>query len=557
MKPAELFHASSVMALGTVISRVTGFIRNILAVALLGTALLADTYNVANTMPNILYNLLVGGALTAIFVPQLIRSFSDADGGQAFASKLVTTISSFLLLLVVVGVIFAPILVRIYAPEYSTKGFESEFHLAVAFTRYCLPQIFFLGLFTMLGQVANARGSFAPLMWAPIVNNLIVIGIFSGVLINAPHLSTHSITSAQIQLLGWGTTLGVVVQALILIPVVKRTGVTLRLAFGVSGLGKSFSLAGWTLVYVLISQLGYLVTVNVSTSAAVLAAKKGIATGVGYTPFGNAYLIMMLPYSIVTISILTALLPHLSKLAIEKKSDEVRDQLIRAIKMVGVLTVPAGVAFMLFGPMITRVLYFGISKEDSIYMGNVLAAFGLGLVAFSINLILIRGFNAFEDTKTQVLSILLINIISVALSYLSLALLPSKWVTVGLGLAFSVSYIIGLFYTLRLLVRHTGPIHISDFLGQHTRLFFASLLAMLPLFAVSQYFSWVDANSGALARMAELGLILVVGFVGYFMIASRIGVSEISNTGELVRSQWTRAVGSRKKRPSKPRNHRE
>lgn len=550
MKPNDLLHASSVMAVGTIISRITGFIRNILAAAVLGTALLADTYNVANTMPNILYNLLVGGALTAIFVPQLIRSFSDADGGHAFASKLVTTISTVLLALVIVGVIFAPLLVRFYAPEYATKGFENEYHLAIAFTRYCLPQIFFLGLFTMLGQVANARGSFAPLMWAPILNNLVVIGVFITLLIDFPHLSTKTITSGQTQFLGWGTTLGVVIQALILIPVVKRTGISLRPKFGLQGLGKSFSLAGWTLVYVLISQLGYWVTVRISTSAAVQSAKEGVKTGVGFTPFGNAYLIMMLPYSIVTISLVTALLPHLSKLAIEKKSEEVREQLIRAIKMVGVLTVPAGVAFMLFGPLITRVLYVGVGKADAIYVGQVLAAFGLGLVAFSINIILIRGFNAFEDTKTQVPSILLINVIAVGLSYLSLILLPSKWVTVGLGLAFSVSYIIGLFYTLALLVRHTGRIHIRDFIGQHTRLFIAALLALLPLFAISQYFSWANANSGAVIRLGELSLIMVVGFTGYFFVARRIGVSEISLSSELMRTQFQRVFRSRRKPPS-------
>lgn len=552
MKPNELLHASSVMAVGTIISRITGFIRNILAAAVLGTALLADTYNVANTMPNILYNLLVGGALTAIFVPQLIRSFTDADGGHAFASKLVTTISTVLLLLVVIGVIFAPALVRIYAPEFATKGFENEFHLAVAFTRYCLPQIFFLGLFTMLGQVANARGSFAPLMWAPIINNLIVIGVFVAVLISTPDLSANNITSSQTQFLGWGTTLGVVIQALILIPVVRRTGISLHPKFGLEGLGKSFSLAGWTLIYVLISQLGYLVTVNVSTSAAVRTAKEGVQTGVGFTPFGNAYLIMMLPYSIVTISIVTALLPHLSKLAIEKKREEVRDQLIRAIRMVGVLTIPAAVAFMLFGPMITRVLYVGISKADAIYVGQVLAAFGLGLVAFSINIILIRGFNAFEDTKTQVPSILLINVIAVALSYLSLVLLPSQWVTVGLGVAFSVSYIVGLFYTLVLLDRHTGRIRIGDFLGQHARLFIASLLAMSPLFAASQYFSWVNSDSGALVRLGELALIIVLGFTGYFFVARKIGVSEISISGELLKTQFHRSFRSRGQSGNKP-----
>ena len=296
MKNNELFRASGIMAIGTILSRITGFARALLAVAVLGTALLADTFNVANTMPNILYNLLVGGALTAIFVPQLVRSFEDQDGGHGFASRLVTTISLILLVLVAVGVIFAPALVRLYAPEFSTPGFETEQEIAVAFTRYCLPQIFFLGLFTMLGQVANARGSFAPLMWAPIANNLVVIVVFAAVLITERSLALGTITDLQVQILGWGTTLGVVVQALILIPVVKRSGIHIRPMFGLGGLGKSFGLAGWTLIYVLISQLGYLVTVNVATSAAVRSAQAGITTGVGFTPFTSAYYIMLLPY---------------------------------------------------------------------------------------------------------------------------------------------------------------------------------------------------------------------------------------------------------------------
>ena len=551
MKPAELFHASSIMALGTIFSRITGFIRSVLAVAVLGTALLADTYNVANTLPYILYNLLVGGALTAIFVPQLIRSFDDDDGGHAFASRLVTTISAILLLLVAIGVFFAPTLVRIYAPEFSTQGFETEFRLAVAFTRYCLPQIFFLGLFTMLGQVANSRGSFAPLMWAPIANNLVVILIFSLVLISAPDLALGSISSTQTQVLGWGTTLGVVIQALILIPVVKRTGISLRFKFGWQGLGKSFSLAGWTLVYVLISQLGYLVTVNVSTSAAVRSSQEGLSTGVGYTPFSNAYLVMMLPYSIITISIITALLPHLSKLAIEKRPTEVRDQLIRAIKMVGVVTVPSSVAFLLFGPIITKVLFVGIDYKDSTYIGYVLSALGIGLVTFSINLILIRGFNAFEDTRTQVLSILLINLISVALSYLFLNTLKSEWITIGLGFAFSVSYIIGLFLTLALLTRHTGKISIHDFFGQHFKLYLASFLAMAPIFLLSQYFGWVDSDSTPIIRLAELALVLIATPIAYFFIARRMKVDEISITVELVKVQVARATSSRRKSRNK------
>ena len=529
------------MAIGTILSRITGFIRALLAVAVLGTALLADTYNVANTMPNILYNLLVGGALTAIFVPQLIRSFGDADGGDGFASRLVTTISGILLVLVGVGVIFAPGLVRIYAPEFSTPGFEVEREIAIAFTRYCLPQIFFLGLFTMLGQVANSRGSFAPLMWAPIANNLVVIAVFAGILLFQQTITIDSITDSQVQILGWGTTLGVIVQALILIPVVKRSGISLRLSFGVKGLGKSFGLAGWTLVYVLVSQLGYLVTVNVATSAAVRSAQAGIETGVGFTPYTSAYYIMLLPYSIVTISIVTALLPHLSKLAIAKNIEEVRKQLIRAIRMVGVVTVPSAVALLLFGPLMTEVLYMGISLEDARYIGFVLSALSLGLVAFSINLILIRGFNAFEDTRTQVISIIIINIISVALSYLFLATLDSDWVTVGLGIAFSVSYIVGLFVTVRLLRKHIGRLKIGEFAGQHGRLLLAAMVGMLPFFAIAQYFGWAYQETALSLRALRLLLLLTGSGLAYLFLAKALKVSEIAGLRAFAASIFSRS----------------
>ncbi len=542
MKSNDLFRASGIMALGTIISRITGFVRGILVVAVLGTTLLADTYNVANTMPNILYNLLVGGALTAIFIPQLVRSFDHADGGDDFASRLITTISLILLVLVSLGMFFAPALVRLYAPEFFIVGFETEKDIAIAFTRYCLPQIFFLGLFTMLGQVANARGSFGPLMWAPIANNLVGIALFGGFLIFSPGINLSSITDFQIALLGWGTTFSVVVQALVLFPVIKKLGITIKPRLGVSGLGKSFTLAGWTLVYVLISQLGYLVTVNVATSAAVRSAQANIETGVGYTPYTYAYFVMLLPYSIVTISIITAILPHISKLALDGKREEVKAQLVRAIRLVGVITVPSAVAFLLFGPLITQSIFIGISDDDSRYIGYVLSALSFGLVAFSINLILIRGFNAFEDTKTQVVSILVINIFSVAMSYFFLFFVKTQWVTIGLGVAFSVSYIIGLFVTLRLLKKHTGRLALSEFIGQHFRLLTASLLAMLPLFAMTQYISWLNIEFSRAARAGELLVVMVVAFVAYIVGAKALGIEEISMIRHLGSSMSRRSA---------------
>ena len=516
------------MAIGTIISRITGFIRGVLLVAALGTTLLADGYNVANTMPTIIYNLVVGGALTAIFVPQLIRSFADNDGGVGFASRLITTISVSLFALTALGMVFAPALVRIYAPEFTTAGFENEYSVTVAFMRYCLPQVFFLVLYAMLGQVANAKGVFAPLMWAPILNNLVGVFLLGGFLYLVPNVSADTITDTQVAVLGWGTTLGAVVQALILIPVVSRTKLKLRFQFGFGGLGKSFKLAGWTLIYVIISQLGYLVTVNVATSAAVRSAQEGIARGVGFTPYSNAYLIMLLPYSIVTISIITALLPHLSRLVITQDIKEVKSQLVRAIRLVGVITIPSAVGLAFFGPLITEVLFFGISRSDSSYMGYVLSALSLGLVAFSINIILVRGFNAFEDTKTQVVSILIINLIAVVLSYLALNTVENEYVTIYLGLAFSISYIVGIVITLNLLKKHVGKIYFSQFMGQHSKLILASVVAMGPMFTLSRIFDW----HGPLALL----LVLLVSASGYFVVAQLLRVSEISMITGMLRS---------------------
>jgi putative peptidoglycan lipid II flippase len=251
---------------------------------------------------------------------------------------------------------------------------------------------------------------------------------------------------------------------------------------------------------------------------------------------------LLLPYSIVTISIVTAILPHISKLALDGKRDEVKAQLIRAIRLVGVITVPSAVAFLFFGPLITQSIFVGISNEDSRYIGYVLSALSFGLVAFSINLILIRGFNAFEDTRTQVASILVINIVSVAMSYFFLSFVKTQWVTIGLGVAFSVSYLVGLFVTLGLLKKHVGKLAISEFLGQHLRLLVASLLAMAPLFVMTQYISLLDIEFSRAARAGELLVVMVVAFFAYILAAKALRIEEISMIRHLGSSMSRRSA---------------
>ena len=192
--------------------------------------------------------------------------------------------------------------------------------------------------------------------------------------------------------------------------------------------------------------------------------------------------------------------------------------------------------------MITQSIFIGIPNEDSRYIGYVLSALSFGLVAFSINLILIRGFNAFEDTKTQVVSIVVINVASVAMSYLFLYFLKTQWVTVGLGVAFSVSYLIGLFVTLALLKKHVGKLAISEFFGQHIRLLVASLLAMAPLFVMTQYISWLGIELSRAARAGELLVVMVVAFFAYILAAKALHIEEISMIRHLGSSMSRRSA---------------
>ena len=513
-----LARSSATMAVGTIISRVTGLIRGLLLVAVLGTALLGDTYNVANTMPNILYNLVIGGALTAVFVPQMVRAIRQPDGGSAFISRLLTATCVVLGTLTVVSVIAAPLLVRLFAGSYVGRP---EFNLTVLFMRYCLPQIFFMGLFALLGQVANAKGKFGPMMWAPVANNIIVIAVFAYFLHISKGWNASTISNSQATILGIGTTLGFVAQVAFLIPVIKKTQIKIRARFDWQDpeIRKSLHLAIWTLAFAAISQLSYLVTVNLSTSAAVSAAKAGITTGVGYTPYGNAFLILMLPHSVITISIVTALLPTMSAHVLDKDIKSVHDQLVRAIRLVGIATVPSAISFLLFGPMICHALFFGISHADSQYLGYVLAGFSLGLLPLSINLIALRGLNAFENIKLQVLSNLIMNIIASAASVIAALALPAKWVTVGLAIALTASYYVGAWTTVRLLHRYGIVIHLGEIAGLYAKLAGIFSVIAVPLFLVREHIPG--------GNVLRLVIVLGVSGLGYLGVAKLFKINEV------------------------------
>lgn len=516
---ANLIRSSSFMGLGTIISRATGLIRNLLLVAALGTGLLGDAFNVANTTPNIIYNLLIGGALSAVFVPLIVQSFRQEDGGSAYISRLLSLIASALLFITIAAMLLAPLLISLYAPTFSGRSRD----VTLAFALYCLPQILFYGLYGILGQVANAKEKFGPMMWAPIANNLLVIALFSYFISVTDEISLETISDSQIALLGLGSTAGIALQALILIPTLKKSG--LKLSFrrdwrGV-GLDKAMRLASWAFIFVLISQIGFLITVNLATRAAVLAQEQGIDYGVGYTPYANAYLVMLLPHSIVTISIVTALLPGLSKLAFDKKLSEVRDQLSKALRLTAILTIPASLFFFFFAEEIASAIFFGISEQSAEYIGRVLAAMSLGLIPLSINLVLIRGLNAFENTKYQVISNLVINLVALTISIWAFLNLDVVDITVGLGAALAISYWVGIVCTYYLLRRYSGPLNITSLFLFHSKV---ALIALVSCLAISSLLSRLDLEG----NLFSLLIVLLSTFALYLAIGRVLKVSEIS-----------------------------
>jgi putative peptidoglycan lipid II flippase len=537
---SSLLRSSSVMALGTVMSRITGFVRNLVIAAAIGTQVLGDTYTVANTIPTIIYILLIGGALNSVFVPQLVRAMkNDEDGGEAYASRLITATATILLGVTVAAVLAAPLLVDLYTTNLS----DAELGLSTAFARYCLPTIFFFGLYVMLGQVLNARDRFGAMMFTPILNNVVVIATFGTflVLTDVNELTPANLTPAEIRLLGLGTALGVMLQALALVPYVRAAGIRLRPRFdwrGV-GLGKAAQLAKWTVLLVAVNQLGYVVVVNVATGANKLADQAGLDLGVGYAAYSNAYLLLMLPHSIVTVSVVTALLPRMSRAASEDRLDVVRDDLSSSLRLIGVATVPAAFAFLALGRDMGGMLYSSIGSGNAHVIGYVLTAFGLALIPFSAQYMLVRGFYAFEDTRTPVLIAVVTNAVNVVLVLTAYAVLPVRWVVVGMAAGYGVAYSVGLAVNSRILGRRIGGLDGPKVVRAYARLLVAGALAAVPAYGVARLCTGAAGESilGSALAVAAGGAVLV-GV--YFFAAQRMRVAELSSLVGLVKGRLGR-----------------
>jgi hypothetical protein len=261
-RTSSLLGSSALMAAGTAVSRVLGFVRAAVLVAAVapGGNGAADAFSVANVMPNALYILLAGGVLNAVLVPQIAKAAKQKDGGEDYINRLLTAALGILAVITVVVIFAAPLLIKVYGSQ-SWKPPLVE--LATAFSLWCLPQVFFYGLYTLVGQVLNARGRFGAYMWAPVINNVVsIIGLVAFVILYGKGTQpVDSWDSTKIMLLAGSQTIGVAAQAIILIPVLGRAGIRFRPKFGLRGVGLSSAsrVAGWTFAAVIVQQIAFVV----------------------------------------------------------------------------------------------------------------------------------------------------------------------------------------------------------------------------------------------------------------------------------------------------------
>ncbi|MGQ0631550.1 MAG: murein biosynthesis integral membrane protein MurJ [Sporichthyaceae bacterium] len=517
------------MAWGTVVSRLTGFMRNVVVVIALGTALFADAYNVANTIPNIVYILLIGGALNAVFVPQIVRSMqTDPDGGDAYVNRLLTVTAVLLVVVTAAAIAAAPLIVDLYS-DFS----DEQRSLTITFARYCLPQIIFYGLFVMLGQVLNARGRFGPMMWAPIVNNVVVIATFTAYLVVAGDVRTAAeISPDQIRLLGLGSTCGVVVQALVLVPLVRRSGLRFRPRFDWRGTGlqKTARLATWTVLVVAVNQIAYAVVTLLATKVSVAAVREEISYGVGYTAYTNAHLLWLLPQGVVTVSLLTAILPRMSRAAAGGDLAAVRRDLSYALRVSGLAVVPAAFFFLAMGPHITTTIFLHgeMTVRDTYAMGYMLSAFALGLIPFTAQYLLVRTFYAFEDTRSPFTVAAWIALAHATFSVVSYLALPPRWSVTGMAVGYGLAYAIGLVLTLRKLRRLLVPAVQAGMLRRYSLLAAASTPAALTGYGSAQILvSRIgDGLAASAAGLAVGGALFILVFM---TVAHLVGITEIGS----------------------------
>ncbi|MFI9170604.1 murein biosynthesis integral membrane protein MurJ [Streptomyces lincolnensis] len=541
-KAAGLLKSSAVMAAGTMVSRLTGFVRSALIVSALGVGLLGDTFQVAYQLPTMIYILTVGGGLNSVFVPQLVRAMKeDEDGGEAYANRLLTLVMVALGALTVLAVLGAPVLIRMLSDPVASDPAANE--VGITFVRYFLPSIFFMGVHVVMGQILNARGRFGAMMWTPVLNNIVIIvtlGMFLWVYGTAADsgMKVTTIPPEGQRLLGIGILLGLVVQALAMIPYLRETGFRMRLRFDWKGhgLGKAVTLAKWTVLFVLANQAGAIVVSQLSTAA----GKDSPVDGTGFSAYANAQLIWGLPQAIITVSLMAALLPRISRSAAEDDAGAVRDDISQGLRTTAVAIVPIAFGFLALGiPMCT--LIFGSSGiSEATNMGFMLMAFGLGLIPYSVQYVVLRAFYAYEDTRTPFYNTVIVAAVNASASALCFFVLPARWAVAGMAASYGLAYAIGVGVAWnRLRKRLGGDLDGNRVLRTYARLCIASVPAAL-LSGAACYGIGHSLGQGVLGSFAAIiaGGAVLLGI--FFVAARRMRIEELNSLVGMVRGRLGR-----------------
>lgn len=435
------------LAVATTVSRVTGFARIAALTAVLGLGNLRQAFEIANTLPNTLYELLLGGILTSTLVPLLVEAKAGGPAkAVAFAQRILTVVLIGTAGLSVLAVLLAPVLVR----AYNGSSDADEIALSIQWARFFLPQIVFYALTATVSAVLTTYGRFGAAVWAPVLNNVVVIatvGVFA-VLPGPDRTTPSTLTSAQLLTLGAGTTLGVVAMAVVLLPVLRATGFRWRLRFDLRGVGlrRMAGLGSWVLVYVAATQLAFWVLTL-------------LASGVNEQPtYLTAFTVWQLPHAIVAVSLITALLPRMSGHAVAGQLVQLRAELDRGLRLSAIVLVPAAVAFVVLGRDISTVL-FDHGRTDlaeAQRVGWVLAVFAVGLLPFSVYQIQSRAFYAMRDTRSPALVQCAVSAVLIGLDLLLTVVLPDDLRVFGLAAGHAGAYLVGVVISAIALRRRLG-----------------------------------------------------------------------------------------------------
>ncbi|MER5400402.1 murein biosynthesis integral membrane protein MurJ [Streptomyces sp. NPDC002599] len=541
-RASGLLKSSAVMAAGTLVSRLTGFVRTMIITAALGAATLGDAWTVAYTLPTMIYILTVGGGLNSVFVPQLVRSMKeDDDGGEAYANRLLTLVMVALGVIVTAAVFIAPLLVKLMSSPIASDPAANN--VAVTFARYCLPTIFFMGVHVVMGQILNARGKFGAMMWTPVLNNIVMIftfGMFLWVYGTARHsgMSVTNIPPDGIRLLGIGTLLGLVVQATAMVPYLREAGFRFRPRFDWRGhgLGKAIKLAKWTVLFVLANQAGVLVVTQLATAAGKASGK----SGAGIMAYANAQLIWGMPQAIITVSVMAAMLPRISRAAHDGDPGAVRDDISQGLRTSAVAIVPVAFMFVALGIPMCTLLFGSSGLESAQSQGYVLMAFALGLIPFSVQYVILRGFYAYEDTRTPFYNTVIVAAVNAAASAVCYMVLPAQWAVVGMAGAYGLAYAVGVGVAWQRLRRRLG----GDLDGARVLRTYARLcLASVPGAVVGGTVGFAITRVLGYGVFGSIAALVFgsVALLGVFYVAARkMRIEELNSMVGMVRGRLGR-----------------